>query len=149
MKNVLFLFINFLSIITYAQNTVFYPKCPFGLDSEYTMTALDKSYWFNKDSNYIKIYTLKQSEKKSIIGQQYCFNPYLNKGSYILSQLYPDTQVVNVEIYNSSNINMYKTAFTMYNGSTYMKFKNLIPDSYMLKITDYKNNCFNIKFIVE
>ena len=81
--------------------------------------------------------------------QNYKLAPNPNNGSFVLTQLHPDTKPVRAEIWNTLGQNVYNADLSFNSGIINLKLSNFVSGLYMLRLTDSQNRLYNIKFIIE
>jgi hypothetical protein len=82
-------------------------------------------------------------------GQVYKLFPNPNNGNLSLSQLIPDIQLVNVNIWDALGRNIYKQSLTFTSTTQTLQLGNILPGIYLMKLTDGKGRNFIFKFTVE
>ena len=68
--------------------------------------------------------------------RSYKLMPNPNNGNFALSQLYPDTKAVTIDIWNSMGENVYNSKIQFINGIANIKLNDLNPGLYMINITN-------------
>ena len=81
--------------------------------------------------------------------QKYQLFPNPNDGNFIISQLVPDYQPVQGEIWDAIGKSVYKGDLIFNGGIDNLHLVNYAPGLYLLKLYDSNGRIFSFKFVKE